>query len=226
MAQERAKICRIAPDSEPLHTQLTMFQKLFNKVATGFVDAESQSALTNADKDDTANSPSASLAARMLTAPSALMQLSQEEAQVVVHYMRPQMIAEGTKFIREGESKDIGFMVLVLDGEVTVENIVVSRVSPITVTVLGPGSMHGELGLIDGLPRSASCTASTKVRAAILTRDALEELLKDHPKIGAKLMMAIAMRIGDRLRDNTEKLKKYVQLTKTMQQEIDRLMPS
>ncbi|MBK7657090.1 MAG: hypothetical protein IPJ18_20800 [Betaproteobacteria bacterium] len=68
-------------------------------------------------------------------------------------------------------------------------------------------------------------TASTKLRCAILTREAMEELLKDHPKIGAKLMMAIAMRIGDRLRDNTEKLKKYVQLTKTMQQEIDRLMP-
>jgi hypothetical protein len=51
------------------------------------------------------------------------------------------------------------------------------------------------------------------------------QLLKDDPAIGAKLMMAISMRIGERLRDNTEKLKKYVQLTKTMQQEIDRLMP-
>ncbi|MBK6648368.1 MAG: cyclic nucleotide-binding domain-containing protein [Betaproteobacteria bacterium] len=193
-----------------------MFQKLFNKMTPGFVEAE---------KGDTAGSPSATLAARMLTAPSALMQLSLDEAKVVVEYMRPQIIAEGTMFIREGEAKDIGFMVLVLDGEVTVENIVVSRVSPITLTVLGPGSMHGELGLIDGQPRSASCTASTKLRCAILTREAMEELLKDHPKIGAKLMMAIAMRIGDRLRDNTEKLKKYVQLTKTMQQEIDRLMP-
>jgi CRP-like cAMP-binding protein len=185
-------------------------------MAPGFVEAE---------KEDTTDSPSAALAARMLTAPSALMQLNPEEAKVVVQYMRPQMIAEGTRFIKEGEAKDIGFMVLVLDGEVTVENIVVSRVSPITLTVLGPGSMHGELGLIDGQPRSASCTASTKLRCAILTRDAMEELLKDHPRIGAKLMMAIAMRIGDRLRDNTEKLKKYVQLTKTMQQEIDRLMP-
>lgn len=193
-----------------------MFQKLFNKMTPGFVEAE---------KEDTADSPSANLAARMLTAPSALMQLSLDEAKVVVEYMRPQIIAEGTMFIREGEAKDIGFMVLVLDGEVTVENIVVSRVSPITLTVLGPGSMHGELGLIDGQPRSASCTASTKLRCAILTREAMEQLLKDHPKIGAKLMMAIAMRIGDRLRDNTEKLKKYVQLTKTMQQEIDRLMP-
>ena len=138
----------------------------------------------------------------------------------------PVTMASIPMFIREGDEEDTGFMVLVLDGEVTVENIVVSRVSPITLTVLGPGSMHGELGLIDGLPRSASCTASSDLRCAILTREGMLQLLKDDPRIGAKLMMAISMRIGDRLRDNTEKLKKYVQLTKTMQQEIDRLMPS
>ena len=166
------------------------------------------------------------LAAEMLMSPPALMQLNLKEAQVVVQYMRPQFIPEGTTFIREGDTEDNDFMVLVLDGEVTVENIVVSRVSPITVTVLGPGSMHGELGLIDGLPRSASCTASSELRCAILTRDAMRQLLADEPVIGAKLMMAIAMRIGDRLRDNTEKLKKYVQLTRSMQQEIDRLLPS
>jgi len=116
-------------------------------------------------------------------------------------------------------------MVLVLDGEVTVENIVVSRVSPITVTVLGAGSMHGEIGLIDGLPRSASCTASSDLQCVILTREAMLQLLTDDPKMGAKLMMAIAMRVAQRLRDNTQKLKKYVQLTKAMQQEIDHLMP-
>ncbi len=204
-----------------------MFEKLFRKMTPAFADSKvfADSHLSEAQREDMRQSPSVALAAEMLTAPSAFMQLSNAEARVVVHYMRPQQIAEGTMFIREGETEDTGFMVLVLEGEVVVENIVVSRVSPITVTVLGPGSMHGELGLIDGLPRSASCTASSDLRCAILTREGMLQLLKDDPRIGAKLMMAIAMRIGERLRDNTEKLKKYVQLTKTMQQEIDRLMP-
>lgn len=165
------------------------------------------------------------MAAEMLAAPSALLQLSPEETLVVVRYMRALQIAQGTVFIREGEVHNTGFMVLVLAGEVTVESIVVSRVSPITVTVLGPGSMHGDLGLIDGLARSASCTASTDLQCAVLTRESILRLLDDHPKICAKLMIAISMRIGDRLRDNTGKLKKYVQLTKAMQQEIDHLMP-
>lgn len=166
------------------------------------------------------------IAAEMLTAPSALMQLSRAEARVVARYMQPRFIAEGTVFIREGDARDTGFLLLVLDGEVTVENIVVSRVTPITVTVLGAGSMHGELGLIDGLPRSASCTASSDLHCVVLTRDGLLQLLGDDPAMGAKLMMAIAMRIAQRLRENTEKLKKYVQLTKAMQQEIDHLLPS
>ncbi|MFZ4479072.1 MAG: Crp/Fnr family transcriptional regulator [Rhodoferax sp.] len=168
--------------------------------------------------------PSLARAAEMLSAPSALMQLSGSEARRVLRYMQPKHIPEGTVFIREGDAQGTGFMVLVLEGEVTVENIVVSRVSPITVTVLGAGSMHGDLGLIDGLPRSASCTASSDLYCVLLTRERMQKLLKDDPGLGAKLMMAIAMRIGARLRDNTEKLKKYVQLTKAMQQEIDHLM--
>lgn len=205
-----------------------MFGNLFRKKTPPFRETSGfgPSQMSTEELQAAERSPSVTLAAEMLTAPSALMQLSLAEAKVVVHYMRPQFIPEGTMFIREGESEDTGFMVLVLDGEVTVENIVVSRVSPITVTVLGPGSMHGELGLIDGRPRSASCTASTDLRCAILTREGMQQLLQDDPRIGAKLMMAISMRIGDRLRDNTEKLKKYVQLTRTMQQEIDRLLPT
>lgn len=209
-----------------------MLHKLFKTLSPmfrerrSFTDSElSKPELEQVRQVSTHIPQSMQLAANMLTAPAAMMQLTPEEAAVVVGYMRPQFIPMGTTFIHEGEREDVDFMLLVLDGEVTVENIVVSRTTPITVTVLGAGSMHGELGLIDGRPRSASCTASTDVRCAILTRDDAKKLLDEHPRIGAKLMMAIAVRIGERLRDNTEKLKRYAQLTKAMQQEIDRLMP-
>lgn len=165
--------------------------------------------------------PTAAMAAELLIAPSALMQLRLPEAQVIVRYMRPARISQGTVFIREGEEHETDFMALILDGDVVVENIVVSRNEQLTVTVLGPGSLHGELGLLDGLPRSASCTAGSDLCCAMLSRQAMLALLDDDPKVGAKLMMAIAMRIGERLRDNTKKLKTYAALTKAMQEEID-----
>jgi CRP/FNR family transcriptional regulator, cyclic AMP receptor protein len=172
-----------------------------------------------------AGSSAADRAAEMLTANTALMQLSHEEARAVVAYMRPRKIPEGTTFIREGDTQDTGFMLLVLDGEVTVETIVVSRTAPITVTVLGPGSLIGEMGLLDGSPRSASCIAMSNLRCAMLTREGLNQLLYDDPRTAAKLMMAISLRIANRMRESQEKLKLYAQLTQAMNEEINELMP-
>ncbi len=171
-------------------------------------------------------SNSADLAATLLTAPTALMQLSPEEAKVIVSYMQPRIVAQGTAFIKEGDALDTGYMMLILYGEVTVENIVVSRTSAVTINVLGPGSLIGEMGLVDGAPRSATCTATTEVRGAVLTRKALEQLMNDEPHIAGKLMMAVSLRIAERLRDTADKLRLYSQLTTAMQQEIDKLMPT
>lgn len=168
----------------------------------------------------TEGSEAADLAAEMLLAPTALMQLSMPEARMVVRYMQPQIIAKGTMFIREGDARDTGFLMLLLDGEVTVETLVVSRVEPIVITLLGPGSLIGELGLLDGLPRYASCIAATQLRCAILTREALNHLMQENPAVAAKLLLAVSLRIGARLREVTDKLKMYVQLTQAMEQEI------
>jgi len=171
------------------------------------------------------NSFTADLAAELLVAPTALMRLTLEDARVVVHYMQPHRIDEGATFIKEGDTRDTAFMILILDGEVTVETIVVSRTEPVTITVLGRGSLVGEMGLLDGEPRSASCTASSPVSCAILSRQALEELMQENPLVAAKLMLAVALRIAARLRDNADKLKMYVQLTQVMQQEIGHRAP-
>ncbi|MGQ0710891.1 MAG: cyclic nucleotide-binding domain-containing protein [Rhodoferax sp.] len=162
----------------------------------------------------------------LLCKPQAALQLDRAQAEVVLGFLYPLFIESGTQFIEEGDITHNDFMALVLSGEVTVESIVVSREAPLTVTVQGPGSMHGEMALFDGAPRSASCTASTDVLCAILTREGLGRLQRDHPALCAKLLMAVALRISQRLRDNTEKLKRYVQLTRAMQEEINALLPS
>jgi CRP-like cAMP-binding protein len=168
----------------------------------------------------------AELAASLLIAPTALMQLTREEAFTVVSYMTPRKIRMGTTIIKQGDESDTGYMMLLLEGEVTVENIVVSRRTPVTVTVLGPGSLIGEMGLVDGQARLASCTASVDSRCAVLTRAALEKLAQEDPHTATKLMSAIALRIAERLRETSEKLKMYTQLVQAMQQEIDHLMPT
>lgn len=159
-------------------------------------------------------------AAELLTAPGALMQLTLDEARIVAGYMTERTIAAETTFIREGDTGDDGFMALLLEGEVVVESIVVSRTEPVTIKVLGPGSLVGEVGLVDQEPRSASCIASTDVVCAILTRDAIEALIDAQPRVGAKLLLAISARLAQRLRDNARKLRLYAKLAQAMSQEM------
>lgn len=163
-------------------------------------------------------------AAQLLTAPKALSQLSLQEARVVAGYMVPAHFSEGTCFIREGDSADTGFMALVIRGEVIVENIIVSRTQPVTIAVLEPGSLIGEMGLLDSGPRSASCTAGTELFCAILTREALQALIAQNPAIGAKFLLAISARIAERLRETARKLRLYAKLAMAMQLEIDRIV--
>lgn len=161
-------------------------------------------------------------AARLLAAPAALVQLTLIEAKIVVSYMRPEKVPAGVTFITEGDADNNGFMVLLLDGEVVVESITVSRTQPVTTAVLGPGSLIGEMGLLDTGPRSASCTASTDIQCAVLTRKSLEALIEEQPGIGAKFLLAVSARIAERYRDTQKKLKLFARLASTMQEELQK----
>ena len=167
-----------------------------------------------------------SLAARLLTMPSALAELSPAEAEFVIGHTQLCRFKAGTTVITQGERDRTGFMFLVLDGDVTVETVVVSRANSIVMSVMGPGSLLGEMGLLDGAPRAASCVAASDVTAAVLTRSALATLIHDDPAIGAKLLIAISQRLAERLRESGQKLRAYTQLTRAMQDEIESLDPT
>lgn len=149
------------------------------------------------------------------------MSLSLGQARLVVRYMRLRHIAQGTVFIQEGDVTNSEVMFFVLRGEVIVEAIENTRDDLMTMAVLGPGSMLGELALLDGSPRSVSCTASTALWCVTLDRPGLLALLAAHPEVGAQVVMAMALRMAERLRGNTAKLKKYVQLSRMLQDELN-----
>ena len=160
-------------------------------------------------------------AAALLITEGALVELSAADAREVVSYMRPERIKAGEVVIREGESPRSDFMALVLDGEVTVENSVAAAHDSMVVSILGPGSLIGDMGIIDGGPRSATCTASTDLALAVLTREALTRLMDTHPSVAARLLLAMSKRIADHLRETNRKLMTFAQVSKALQQELD-----
>jgi len=166
------------------------------------------------------------VAARLLVTASALDDLTLADAFKVVAYMRPKRIAAGTVFIQEGEVKQNDYMLLVLEGDIAVENELPGLQESMVVNIIGPGHLIGEMGVLDGSPRSATCTATTQIYAAVLSRTALMRLLKDEPRVGARLLLAISKRMADRLRDTTRKLRTFAQMNKALQQELQVVMNS
>ncbi len=165
----------------------------------------------------------ARLAATLLRTSSATLDLSEEEASRVVFYLRLVHFPRGSTLIREGDRNNTSFMLLLLSGDVSVDMADEGQPERLAVSVLGPGNLIGEMGLLDGAPRSATCRAVSDVQAAGLSRQDLQRLIDEHPKVAARLLVAISQRIGDRLRAMGEQLRLYARLTAAQQMEIDRL---
>lgn len=159
-------------------------------------------------------------AARLLVTPMALQELSLDDAIKIVAYMSPRSIALGTVFMREGESVDNDHMLLVLEGDVTIESSVQTEDDHLMVRFLGPGSLIGELGLLDGEPRSVSCIAASDLQVATLARTDFARLLKDDPGLGTRFLLAITKRMADTLRETTRKLRLFAQMNKTLSDEL------
>lgn len=159
----------------------------------------------------------------LLKSSHALFALSADEARAVVGYMRALTFPKGATLLREGDGSDTAEMLLLLDGEVTVDAGVDTPAGGVTIASLGAGSVLGEVALLDGRPRSAQCTALSPVRAAGLTRKSLEAMVEAHPRVAAKLMIGLSQRITERLRAMGQQLQVYGQLTASLQGELDRL---
>jgi CRP-like cAMP-binding protein len=201
-----------------------MFEALFNRLRQRLLrqqDAVDSSFWGSASDTEL---PSAERAAQMLRSPKALMTLSETQARAVVRRMHPQLIDVGTVILQQGDLSETDFLLLILCGEVTVETLNADRRTTETQTVLGPGTIIGEMALFDGGARSATCTATAPVRCAVLTREALHNLTQQDPTTAARLLAALAQRLATRLRQSDERIQIYHKLVRTLQQEIDVLM--
>ena len=110
--------------------------------------------------------------------------------------------------ISEGDKGD--FMVFVIDGEVDVTKKdrwdVVKRIA-----VVLPGQALGEMSMIDGEARFASCSAIEATTFAVLTRPGLQELITLHPKLAGKILMKLVFMLSQRLRQTSAKLVNYIE---------------
>ena len=117
--------------------------------------------------------------------------------------------------IAEDEASD--WMMLLLAGTVDVIKRKVgvdAQGHPETATtrlaVLKEGASLGEMSMLDGEPRYASCIALSEVEVAVLTRAAIAGLISTQPEVGAKLLVKLTQLLAQRLRNTSSQLVKVL----------------
>jgi len=95
----------------------------------------------------------------------------------------------GTTLVREGEPGHDAF--IVLDGSVSVHR------AGAKVTTLGPGSIVGELSMLDRGPRTATVVCETDCDLFVLGVRQFSGVLEEVPSIAHSLLASLATRIRE-----------------------------
>lgn len=130
-------------------------------------------------------------------------EFSEEDIATLAGYMEVYRAQPGEIIIRESDEGD--FMVLIVDGEIDILKKSY-RAEQQHMTSAGPGMTLGEMSMIDGEPRFATCMASQPTTFAVLTRDSMAKIILDHPSLGSKILVKMVTMLSQRLRQTSARL--------------------
>jgi CRP-like cAMP-binding protein len=119
------------------------------------------------------------------------------ELRAAAHYFGISEIKQDEAIFEEGA---IGaFMCIVHSGSISVIKANLNN-EQVEVATLGHGRAFGEMAVLDGERRSATCRAAEDSILLTLSKEALDKMLEEHPRIGARVIRAIAVSLSRRLR--------------------------
>ena len=111
--------------------------------------------------------------------------------------------ALGTKIFQFGDPGDK--LYIILEGKVRISRDV-PGMGEEALAVLGPGSVFGEMALLDDAPRSADARVHERCRLLAIPRDAFEDLLVLHKDLAYEVLWSVVRLLTSRLRDANDKL--------------------
>lgn len=103
-------------------------------------------------------------------------------------------VERGASVVRAGDSTDS--LYILLSGRAKVTNTD-EEGREIILAWLGPGEFFGEMGLIDGSPRSANVVAAEPCELLFLGKDAFQRCMQDNFAVAQKLMKILVLRLRD-----------------------------
>jgi CRP-like cAMP-binding protein len=135
-------------------------------------------------------------------------EFSREDISVMAGYMDVYRAAPGETIIREADGGD--YMLLIIEGAVDIFKRSM-RDEQQHMTTVGPGMTLGEMSMIDGEPRFATCIATEPTVFSVLHRDDMAKIILDHPSLGSKILVKLVSMLSARLRQTSARLLQYME---------------
>jgi CRP/FNR family cyclic AMP-dependent transcriptional regulator len=134
--------------------------------------------------------------------------LSAREIETLAEYVQAYRAEPETVVFREGESG--AFMCLVVEGGAEIfkqdHKYGSKRIGRVEV-----GKTIGEMALIDGEPRSATCICPQQSMLIMLTREQFVRIIREHPGLSVNILLKIVTLMSRRLRQTSGQLVDYLQ---------------
>jgi CRP-like cAMP-binding protein len=114
---------------------------------------------------------------------------TEDELSAVAYLASPEAREGGTEIVREGETGDEFFVLMMGTATVSRQGHDVGK--------LEPGNFFGELALFDPAPRNATITADVPVTMAVLERERFQTALDAVPALRDALLKGMARRLHE-----------------------------
>ncbi len=125
------------------------------------------------------------------------------EIALLAKYVQTKTVDAGAIIFREGDRG--GFMCLLIEGAAELFKQDRSYGSKL-IAQIDEGKTVGEMALVDGEPRSATCICTQPSTWALLTREHFVRIIRESPPLSVNILLKIVMLMSRRLRQTSGQL--------------------
>ncbi|WP_296248523.1 cyclic nucleotide-binding domain-containing protein [Pseudomonas sp. UBA4194] len=124
-------------------------------------------------------------------------QMHPSDLMAVAGYFSIVVMNQDEVIFHEGDAGT--FMCIIRTGSVSVRKNNAEGIQ-IEIASLRKGRAFGEMAVLDGERRSATCVAASHCELLSLGKDSLDKMLNEAPKMAARIIRALAVAMSKRLR--------------------------
>jgi CRP-like cAMP-binding protein len=134
--------------------------------------------------------------------------LTAKEVDQVLSIARTVSYDDRSVIFKEGDHA--GALFVLLEGSIQISTMVQDEIEKPLAT-LRPGSVFGEVSLIDQNAREVKATAIESCKLLVIDRANFETLLESNPELTTKILTIITRTVVDRIRLTTEQFRRNIQ---------------